>query len=164
MNETATVYLETTIPSYLTARPSSNLIIAGEQAITREWWESRKVMFRLFISEAVVEEASRGDAEAARKRLEVISDLEELSIDEPVLSLTREILGTGLIPRKASADAVHIAVAARHGIDYLVTWNCKHIANAEMIRKISHVISQCGYFVPIICTPRELFGGEEDER
>lgn len=164
MNEKATVYLETTIPSYLTARPSNNLIIAGEQAITREWWESRKAMYRLFISEAVVEEASRGDAEAARKRLEAISDLEELSIDEPVLSLTREILGTGLIPGKASADALHIAVAARHGIDYLITWNCKHIANAEIIRRVSYAISECGYFVPIICTPRELFGGEEDEK
>ena len=158
------MYIETTIPSYLTARPSSNLIIAGEQAITREWWESRKGMYRSFISEAVVEEAGRGDAEAARKRLKAISDLEELSIDEPVLSLTREILGTGLIPGKASADALHIAVAARHGIDYLVTWNCKHIANAEIIRRISYVISEYGYYVPIICTPRELFGGEESEK
>ena len=164
MIEKPTVYLETTIPSYLTARPSSNLIIAGEQAITREWWESRKAMYRLFISEAVVEEACRGDAKAARKRLEAISDLEELSIDESVLSLTREILGTGLIPEKASADALHIAVASRHGIDYLVTWNCKHIANAEIIRRISYVISKCSYFVRIICTPRELFGGEEDEK
>ena len=121
-------------------------------------------MYRLFISEAVVEEASRGDAEAARKRLEGISDLEELLIDEPVLSLTRAILGTGLIPGKSSADALHIALAARHGMDYLLTWNCKHIANAEIVRRISYVISECGYFVPIICTPRELFGGEEDEK
>ena len=134
MNENATVYVETTIPSYLTARPSSNLIIAGEQAITREWWENRKAMYRLFISEAVVEEPSRRDAEAAQKRLEAINDLEELSIDEPVLTLTREILSACLIPEKASADALHIAVAARNGIDYLITWNCEHIASAEITR------------------------------
>jgi len=134
MNEKATVYVETTIPSYLTARPSSNLIIAGEQAITREWWENRKAMYRLFISEAVVEEPSRGDAEAAQKRLEAINDLEDLSIDKPVLTLTREILSARLIPEKASADALHIAVAARCGIDYLITSNCEHIANAEITR------------------------------
>ncbi len=93
-------------------------------------------MYRLFISEAVVEEASRGDAEAARRRLEAISELEELSIDEPVLSLTREIFGTGLISGKASADALHIAVAARYGVDDLVTWNCKPIANAEKKKEV----------------------------
>lgn len=163
MSNKATVYLETTIPSYLTARPSNNLIVAGEQALTRDWWEQRKSLYRLFVSEAVIDEASRGDPSAAQRRLESIHGVENLSIDEQVISLTTEILSSYLIPGKAAADAVHIAVAARHGVDYLLTWNCKHIANAEIIRQISFIISKNGYFVPIICTPRELFGGQENE-
>lgn len=157
------VYLETTIPSYLTARPPTNLIAAGEYAVTQQWWKTRSARYHLYISEAVVEEASRGDPNAAQRRLELISNLDELSIDEQVISLTTTILETGLIPQKAAADAVHIAVAARHGVDYLLTWNCKHIANAEIIRRISYVISQEGYFVPIVCTPRELLEGQENE-
>lgn len=120
-------------------------------------------MYRLFVSEAVIDEASRGDPSAAQRRLESIHGVENLSIDEQVISLTTEILSSDLIPGKAAADAVHIAVAARHGVDYLLTWNCKHIANAEIIRQISFIISKNGYFVPIICTPRELFGGQENE-
>ncbi len=163
MNKKATVYLETTIPSYLTARPSTNLIIAGEQAITRLWWDSRKVEYRLFISEFVVEEVTQGDCEASQRRLCVISDLEKLLIDQATINLTKKILKTGLIPEKVAVDAGHIAVASRHEIDYLLTWNCKHIANAEIIRRISYIIENEGYFVPIICTPRELFGGDEYE-
>jgi predicted nucleic acid-binding protein len=163
MSAKPTVYLETTIPSYLTARPSTNLIVAGEQAITRQWWEIRRKRYRLLVSEAVIEEASRGDPDASQRRLGLLFGLEELSIDEEVISLSQKILETGLIPSKASADTIHIAVAARHSVDYLLTWNCKHIANAETIRQISHIIGEEGKFVPVICTPRELFGGHEDE-
>jgi len=163
MREKAKVYLETTIPSYLTARPSSDLITAGEQAITREWWEQRRMVYRLFISEAVVEEASRGDVEASRRRLEALSGLEELAIDEPAIGLAEKLLENGLIPQKAAADAIHIAIAARHGVDYLLTWNCRHLANAEIIRRVSHIVDREGYYVPIICTPRELFGEQENE-
>ena len=163
MSEKAKVYLETTIPSYLTARLSSDLITAGEQAITREWWEQRRMVYRLFISEAVVEEASRGDVEASRRRLEALSGMEELAIDEPAIGLAEKLLENGLIPQKAAADAIHIAVAARHGVDYLLTWNCRHLANAEIIRQVSHIVDREGFYVPIICTPRELFGEQENE-
>lgn len=162
MEEKATVYLETTIPSYLTARQSSNLIIAGEQLITRQWWETRKQEYRLFISALVVQEASRGDSGASGRRLEVIGGIDELEIDEPTICLTRRLLNSRIFLEKAAADAAHIAVAARHGVDYLLTWNCKHIANAEIIRRVSFEVGAEGYFVPIICTPRELFGGNED--
>ncbi len=155
--------METTIPSYLTAMPSNNLIVAGEQAITREWWETRRGAYRLFVSEAVVEDSSKGDGTASQRRLGVLADIEELSIDEPVVFLSKKLVETGLIPQKASADAVHIAVASRHGMDYLLTWNCKHIANAEIIRRLSFIVAEAGYFIPIICTPRELFGGQENE-
>jgi len=163
MREKATVYIETTIPSYLTARLSGDLITAGEQAITREWWEQRRAVYRLFISEAVVEEAGRGDVDASRRRLEAISGLEAVAIDEPAIELAEKLLENGLIPQKAAADAIHIAVAARHGMDYILTWNCRHLANAEIIRQVSHIVAREGYYVPIICTPRELFGGQENE-
>ncbi len=163
MDSKPTVYLETTIPSYLTARPSSNLIVAGEQEITRRWWDARKTGFRLFVSELVRTEAARGDSEASQRRLELIEDVEYLEIDEAVLDLTGRLLEGGDFPARSATDAGHIAVAARHGMDYLLTWNCKHIANAEMIRRVSYIISEAGYYVPVICTPRELMGGEGDE-
>ncbi|MBI4708515.1 MAG: type II toxin-antitoxin system VapC family toxin, partial [Candidatus Omnitrophica bacterium] len=158
-----TVYLETTIPSFLTARPSNNLILAGEQELTRQWWEDRRKSFTLFVSELVIEEAQKGDSEASEKRMNTISDVSVLEIDEETIRLTEEIMKSGVIPERASADAGHIAVASRHGIDYLLTWNCRHIANAEIIRRLVSVVKEAGYNLPIICTPAELFGGQEDE-
>ena len=163
MNPKPTVYLETTIASYLTARPSSNLIVAGEQEISRRWWEVRRERFHLFVSELVTSEAGRGDLAASKRRLDLIQDIAHLEIDESVLALTRKLLEGGDFPERSSTDAGHVAVAARHGMDYLLTWNCKHIANAEIIRRVSHIISEAGYYVPVICTPRELLGGCADE-
>lgn len=158
-----TVYLETTIPSFLTARPSSNLVVAGKQEVTRQWWEIRREKYQLFISQYVLDEASGGDVTAAARRVEAISDIDVLEVDEEVIRLTAEILSTGLIPAKAQTDAAHMAVAARHGIDFLITWNCVHIANAEILAKINFVVATAGYYLPTVCTPDELFGGEENE-
>lgn len=163
MKKKPTVYLETTIPSYLTARPSTNLIVAGKQEITRQWWERRKEKYNLLISQYVLDEASNGDPEAAQKRVHAISDIALLEVDEQIISLAERIMKTGLIPLKADIDAAHIAVASRHSIDFLLTWNCTHIANAEILVKINHVVSEAGYFLPTICTPDELFGGENYE-
>jgi predicted nucleic acid-binding protein len=163
MNSKATVYLETTIPSFLTSRPSNDLILAGQQQLTLRWWNSRKRHYRLFISELVVEEAGRGDSQAARKRLNAIKTLPILEIDDETIKLGAQILKSGVIPQKAAADAGHVAVAARHGIDYLLTWNCKHIANAEIIRRLEQVIRAFGYLAPTICTPTELFGGHDHD-
>ena len=116
------VYLETTVPSYLTSRPSRDLIIAGRQALTREWWERRRDTFQLYISQLVVDEASAGDPIAARERLRVLRDLPLLDITPEVAELASSILASGRIPRKAATDAAHIAVAALHGMDFLVTW------------------------------------------
>jgi predicted nucleic acid-binding protein len=116
------VYLETTIPSYLTSRPSRDLIIAGHQALTVEWWEKRRDAFQLYISQLVVDEASAGDPIAARERLRVLRDLPLLDITPEVAELASSILASGRIPRKAATDAAHIAVAALHGMDFLVTW------------------------------------------
>jgi predicted nucleic acid-binding protein len=163
MNEKPTVYLETTIPSFLTSRPSINLIIAGKQEVTRQWWENRRGKYQLFISQYVIDEAGGGDVEAAKRRLEAINGIDVLEIDEEVLDLAEKILRTGLIPVKASTDAAHIAVAAKHGMDFLVTWNCTHIANAEILAKLNYSVFESGYYLPTICTPDELFGGEEHE-
>jgi len=163
MNTKATVYLETTIPSFLTARPSNNLILVGQQQLTLRWWNTRKRHYSVFISELVIEEAGKGDSRAARKRMDAIKSLPLLEIDEETIKLGAKILKSGIIPQKAAADAGHVAVAARHGIDYLLAWNCKHIANAEIIRRLDKVIQDQGYRAPIICTPTELFGGQDHE-
>ena len=152
------LYLETTIPSYLTSRPSRDLIIAGHQQITREWWETRRDNFQLFISQLVVDEAGAGDPEAARKRLKVLQGLSLLDITPEVAELASNILASGKIPRKAAADAAHIAIAAVQGMDFLVTWNCVHIANATIAKALALICREHGCECPVICTPEALMG------
>ena len=152
------LYLETTIPSYLTARPSRDLIVAGHQEITREWWEKRAATFRLYISQLVIDEASAGDPAAARQRLKALQDLPLLDITPETAELASSILAAGKIPRKAATDAAHIAIAAVHGMDFLVTWNCIHIANAAIAKALALICRQHGCECPVICTPEELMG------
>jgi predicted nucleic acid-binding protein len=152
------LYLETTIPSYLTSRPSRDLIIAGHQQITREWWERRRDAFQLYLSQLVIDEASAGDPAAARERLETLRDLPLLDITPEVTELASRILASGKIPRKAAADAAHIAIAAVHGMDFLVTWNCVHIANATNARALARICREHGLDCPVIRTPEELMG------
>ena len=157
------LYVETTIPSYLVARPSRDLIVAGHQQLTRAWWESRKSDFDIFVSQFVIDEASLGDPEMIEKRLQAMSGLDQLELSDEVGSLAGKIVEAGAIPQKASADAAHIAVAAVHGMDYLLTWNCAHIANAEISRGVRRVCEANGFTCPVICTPEELMGSDENE-
>ena len=152
------VYLETTVPSYLTSRPSRDLIIAGRQALTREWWERRRDTFQLYISQLVVDEASAGDPTAARERLKAVQDLQLLDITPEVAELASSILASGRIPRKAATAAAHIAIAAVHGMDFLVTWNCVHIANATIAKALALICREHGCECPVICTPEALMG------
>ncbi len=152
------VYLETSFISYLTARPSRNLVTAAHQAITHEWWEMRRDRFELFISELVIIEAQRGDANAAERRLAALEGLPLLNLTVETEHLTEALLHHHAVPEKAVEDAAHIAVACASGMDYLLTWNCKHIANAECFRAIEDVCAEHGYLSPIICTPDELLG------
>jgi predicted nucleic acid-binding protein len=152
------LYVETTIPSYLTSKPSRDLIIAGHQQITREWWETRRDAFQIYISQLVVDEAGAGDPAAARERLRVIEDFPLLDITPDVEMLAAGILASGLIPKRAATDAAHIAIAAVHGLDFLITWNCMHIANAIMVRAVAAVCRRHGFECPVICTPEELLG------
>ena len=153
------VYIETSIPSYLAARISNDLRVAANQNTTIEWWETRRPDFELFISEFVIVEASLGNAESAQKRLEIIGNIPKLSVNESVRVLAKALISNGPIPANAEVDAYHIAVAAVNGIEYLLTWNCTHIANAIMRPKIEEVCRRQGFEPPIICTPLELMEG-----
>lgn len=150
------VYLETTIPSLLTAQPSRDVVVAGQQQATREWWSERRPHYELYVSTLVMEEASRGDAEAAAARLRELRECLVLTYPVEAQELTRALLASRLIPANAEADAAHIAIASVHGMDFLLTWNCRHIANATIVDKLRAVCDREGYPAPVICTPFEL--------
>ena len=152
------VYIETTFVSYLKARPSRDLIIAAHQQLTHEWWHTCREKFELCASQLVVKEASAGAAEAARLRVEVLTSMTMLDIIDPATALADSLVRAGALPPNAPADALHVAIAASHAIPYLLTWNCRHLANAVMRPFIESVCSQMGLVAPIICNPEELMG------
>ena len=152
----SSVYLETTIASYLAAYPSRDLIIAAHQQITHDWWRSARDRFDLYISEAVLDEIRVGDDEAAARRLENVQGLPILAFSDDVNALVEAYDGRlGLVGR-ARADLVHIAFAVAYEMDYLITWNCRHIANGIMIRRLADANAELGRVTPIIVTPEEL--------
>ncbi|WP_242056510.1 MULTISPECIES: type II toxin-antitoxin system VapC family toxin [unclassified Nostoc] len=153
-----TVYIETSILGYLTARPTRNLVLAANIEVTREWWEYRRSTFKLYISQVVLDEVSQGDSEIAANRLEILNEVPLVELNETVRNLAAQFLTRSNLPPKASDDAVHIAAATVHGLDYLLTWNCKHIANAQIQRKLAEISLDFGYQLPVICTPYELLG------
>jgi hypothetical protein len=150
------VYIETTFVSYWTARPSRDLIVAGHQQITHDWWDTRRGDYELCVSQLVLQEAGDGDAQAAQKRLDVVVTMTMLEIKEQVVELAEELVQAGALPMKAGNDALHIAVAAIHRVPYLLTWNCRHMANATMRAQIESVCASKGFKAPIICTPEEM--------
>jgi len=150
------VYVETTVVSYLKARPSRDLIVAGHQQITRDWWDTRRTAYELCVSQLVFQEAGDGDPQAAQERLEVLATMTMLEIKEEAISLAEELVQAGALPTKAGNDALHIAVAAIHRVPYLLTWNCRHMANATMRAQIETVCESSGFKAPIICTPEEM--------
>lgn len=153
------VYLETTIPSYLTAWRSPELLMAARQQVTREWWDSRRGQFELFVSQFVVDEAGAGDPEAAARRLAAIKGLPLLEATEGTDELVQALVRALALPAKAVADAAHIALAVVNGMDFLLTWNCTHIANAAHRATIEEACRRHGFEMPVICTPEELMGG-----
>jgi hypothetical protein len=153
---TPRVYLETTIPSYLTAWLSRDLVMAAHQQTTREWWETRRQDFELFVSQFVLDEVGLGDPDAARQRLEILVDIPLLDVREDVFTLADELMKRVPLPPRAAADSLHIAIATVHGLNYLLTWNCTHIANAALRSTIELVCRESGYEPPVICTPEEL--------
>jgi len=150
------VYLETSVPSYLISRPSRDLIVAAHQEVTREWWLSRRRDFALFVSQFVISECSAGDEDLARQRLRALRDIPSLEVIDEVSGLANSLIAEGVIPQKSAADAAHVAVATVHRMDFLLTWNCSHIANARIITRIRDVCRSDRYVCPVICTPEEL--------
>ena len=156
------VYLETSVVSYATSRLSRDLIVAGRQQITLEWVALRAKPYDLFVSQLVVAEASRGDEHAARERAAFLHGIPLLATTDAAGRLAAELVERRAVPRKAAEDALHIAIASVHGVEYLLTWNCKHIANATMRQAIEHVCREAGYEPPVICTPEELINDQND--
>jgi predicted nucleic acid-binding protein len=150
------VYLETTFVGYLTARPSRDLVVAGHQQITIDWWDTRRGDYELCVSQLVLQEAGDGDPQAARERLAVLGTMTLLEFTEEAVSLAEDLVKAGALPEKSGNDALHIAIAAAHRVPYLVTWNCRHLANATMRVQIESVCASRGFKAPIICTPEEM--------
>ncbi|MFO0850565.1 MAG: type II toxin-antitoxin system VapC family toxin [Gemmataceae bacterium] len=156
------VYVETTIPSYLTAWPSRDLVRAAHQQITREWW-GRRAAFELCSSRLVVEECRAGDPTAAAQRLAALAGVPLLELTAGAAVLAAALVRDVPLPERATADALHVAVTATHGVRYLLTWNCAHLANVTLRPQIEAVCRAAGYDPPLICTPEELApGGESD--
>ena len=156
MSDKESVYIETSVVSYLSARPSSDLTAAAWQQVTYEWWENRRYYYDLYISELVATEAGRGNPDSANKRLTCLNDISRIIITDEARALANTILQKRILPGQAAADALHISIAAIHGIDYLPTWNCTHINNAVIKPAIRRICYEEGYICPEICTPQEL--------
>jgi hypothetical protein len=153
-----TVYIETTIVSYLTSWPSRHIVRMSHELLTREWWNTAPDRFELCSSELVHQEAARGDPSAASERLKALIGIELLSINPEVYDLARHLATVLALPRRAEADAVHLAVTAVHGVSFLLTWNCRHLANATMADRIEETCEKHGYKSPRIVTPEQLMG------
>ena len=150
------VYIETTVVSYFTARPSRDLVVAGHQEATRELWPKLLSEFETYISALVYQEAGRGDAEQAGKRLAAIKPFTMLDVDEEVQALADKIMAGRGIPEEYPEDALHVAVAAVNGMDLLVTWNFTHINNPFIRTRVRQIVEGAGYQAPEICSPDEL--------
>ena len=157
-----TVYIETSIVSYLAAHPSRDLITAAHQQITYMWWRERRPEFLIFASQVVLDESAAGDPQMASKRMEILKGVPLLEITPEVAELAGTLITRLSLPLRAGADAAHIAVAAYHGMSFLLTWNCSHIANASLRPRIEKICREQGYSAPVLCTPEELLGGTED--
>jgi predicted nucleic acid-binding protein len=154
------LYIETTVPSYLVARTSKQLRLAADQEATKEWWEHYRHEYDLFISEVVLVEVSRGNAESAAARLAALKGIVVLDNLPAAKTLTEQLLAEAIIPPAAAEDAIHLGLAAAHGLDYLLTWNCRHINNPTLRRRIEQACADCGLECPVICSPAELLRGE----
>jgi hypothetical protein len=156
------VYLESSVISYLTSRPNLDVVIAGRQAITLDWWDNHRHRFELRISILVEEEISKGDAKAAQLRLETVADIPRLTISDEATRIADLLLAKGVVPVGSEEDALHIGIAAAQGVDFLLTWNFKHINNTEIKALITRLVESCGFSCPQLCSPEELGGMSDD--
>jgi hypothetical protein len=151
-----TVYIETTIAGHLTSRLPTDPLVAGQMLATRDWWAQDRLQFDCFTSQVVLDEAGSGDPQAAAERLAILAELPIVESSSSADALAESLLLRTALPMKARIDAIHVAIAATMGMSFLLTWNCKHLANAAMRAKIEKTCRDSGYDPPIICTPLEL--------
>jgi hypothetical protein len=157
------IYIESTIPSYVVARPARDLLQAARQQLTRDWWDLKRNKHDLFASQIVLDEIASGDAEVARQRLELVSQIALLDLTDDAHALTKDILRSGVLPPEADRDAAHIAPATIHEMDILLSWNCRHIANAVIQPRLRKLADAAGFILPVICTPEELLGNDDEQ-
>lgn len=159
----ATAYIETTIPSYYVARPTGSLYHATRLAATREWWDRGCSGLTLYTSLGTLDEVGKGDPQMADERLRLLQGIPLLPVSGEVLDLAHSLVSSGIVPQKAAPDALHIALASFHGIDYLVTWNFKHIANPFLHDRLRGMVIRAGFTMPVMCSPEELLQNDEDD-
>jgi hypothetical protein len=152
------IYIESTIPSYVVARPARDLIQAGHQQTTKDWWDLKREKYELFTSQVVLDEIASGDKEMARQRIELMAGIPLLDLTHEASTLTKSILSSGVVPTSADRDAAHIALATVHEMDILLSWNCRHIANAAIQGRLRRLAEKSGYTLPVLCTPDGLTG------
>jgi hypothetical protein len=152
------VYVETTIVSYLVARPSRDLILAAHQQLTRDWWQEERFRYQCITSTEVLREAAAGDDEMSRLRLQALRELEIVRVTPEAEAMAGAILQVGVLPPAVRADALHLALAALSGADYLITWNCRHLANADILRRLRREAARYNWRLPFVCTPLEMLG------
>lgn len=157
-----TVYIETSIVSHATARPSSDPATAVLQRQARQWWDQERRNYRLVTSQFVIDEAADGDAEAASLRLDMLAGMPLLIHSDQVEEIAQELIRRSLVPVNAKLDGLHIALAAVGGVQYLLTQNCRHIANAHVLPRIYDLLDECRLPRLLICTPAEFLGDPND--
>jgi len=155
------VYIETTITSYLVARPSRDLVLSAHQQLTREWWENERVKYHCITSEEAMREAMQGEPEMARARVKALGKLHVIGVTSEVEAMAATFMTTGALPPGMRPDATHLAAATLSGADYLLTWNCRHLANAHVLRRLQKEAERRGWLLPGVCTPMELMGDFE---
>jgi len=144
------------VVSYLVARPSRDIVVAAHQELTRQWWDQKRGSYHLVVSDLVLREASAGDPKAAEQRRAVLAGVDVIEVREPARDLADQLVQRGAVPVAAAEDALHVAIAVTSGVEYLLTWNCSHIANAAMRHSIDEVCLANGYLPTVLCTPEEL--------
>ena len=157
------IYIESTIPSYVVARPARDLLQAARQQLTKDWWDLERVKHELFASQVVLDEIAFGEKTMAQLRQETLQTVPLLQVTHEVKELARKVLTSGLLPSTSDRDATHIALASAHEMDILLSWNCRHIANAAIQTRLRHLVEAAGFTLPVLCTPEELMENENEQ-
>ena len=157
------IYIESTIPSYVVARPARDLLQAARQQLTRDWWDFQRGQHALFTSQVVLDEIAFGEAAMAQLRLDSLDGVPLLQVNDEVKALARKVLQSGLLPVTADRDAAHIALASAYEMDLLLSWNCRHIANAVIQARLRRLAEGAGFTLPVICTPEELIDHDHEQ-